>query len=425
MRAEATPSLGCDRRLAATLWCAGLAAFAAMYAPQGLLPQIARDLSVDPSQASLLVSASTLGLALSVLAWAWLSDRVGRRPAMRMAAAGAALCAVVVPWLPSFEALLAGRFLHGVALGGIPALAMALPHDTAAPQRAATLAGSYVAATSLGGLGGRLLVVPAADQLGWRLGLFALGCVIAVLMAGMIGLIPQAPARRSASRSGGTVTEVRSHLRNPAILPILVVGMLLVGGMMAVFNYLPFRLEHHPYELAPTMISLIFLTYLAGTAGSRAAGWLSSRFGEIPVLATACLLMTGGATITISRPLVLVVLGVAMLTTGLFIGHAVASSMVAARASHGRSQATALYNICYYAGSSVFGWLGGVAWSHGQWLTVALLVIVLGASACALTVAALSNTTPLITPCAGAHLSGVRHSHGHDGPVQRECGLRP
>ena len=42
--------------------------------------------------------------------------------------------------------------------------------------------------------------------------------------------------------------------------------------------------------------------------------------------------MTGGATITISRPLVLVVLGVAMLTTGLFIGHAVASSMVAARA---------------------------------------------------------------------------------------------
>src|SRR5262245_45334932 len=132
-----------NRRLSAALWCAGLAAFSLMYAPQGLLTEIARETSTDASEVSLLVSATTLGLAISVLPWAWLSDRVGRRAAMRLAATAAAVSAVTVPWLPTFDAMLAGRFLQGVALGGIPALAIALVHETAASAKTASLVASY------------------------------------------------------------------------------------------------------------------------------------------------------------------------------------------------------------------------------------------------------------------------------------------
>jgi YNFM family putative membrane transporter len=374
-----------NRRLATVLWCAGLAAFAAMYAPQGLLTEIAREASVDPSRASLLVSAATLGLALSVLPWAWLSDRMGIRSAIRLAAAGVAVCSVTVPWLPSYAGLLGGRFLQGIALGGIPALAMALLYDTATPKRAATLAGSYVAATSLGGLGGRLLVVPVADHFGWRLGLFLLGCLVAALMAALIGLIPRAPSNGPADQPEVGANAVFAHLRNPAMLVLFAIGALLVGGMMAVFNYLPFRLERPPYLLTPAVVSLVFLAYLAGTAGSRAAGWVTSRVGEVPILATACVLMTAGGAMTLARPLAIVLVGVVVLTAGLFIGHAVASSMVTARAPTGRAQAAALYNISYYAGSSAFGWLGGLAWLYAGWPLVATLVIVLGMSACALT----------------------------------------
>jgi MFS transporter, YNFM family, putative membrane transport protein len=366
------------RRLAAALWCAGLAAFATMYAPQGLLTQISHDAAVDPAQAALLVSAATLGLALSVLPWAWLSNRIGTRSAMRLAAASTAVTAVVVPWLPTFDTLLAGRFLHGIALGGIPALAMALLHNTATPQRVATMAGSYVAATSLGGLSGRLLVVPVADHIGWRAALFVLGCLVAVLMVGLIGLIPRPSAGSADESDNGAVL---AHLRDPAMLSLFGIGALLIGGMVVVFNYLPFRLEQAPYRLAPTMVSLIFLAYLGGTAGSRAAGWLSVRVGSVPILAAAGLLTAGGAALTLARPVSVILLGLVVLTTGLFIGHAVASNMVAARANHGRAQATAMYNISYYAGSSAFGWFGGLAWLHAQWFAVAGLVIVLGLGA--------------------------------------------
>jgi YNFM family putative membrane transporter len=365
-------------RLAAALWCAGLAAFATMYAPQGLLTQISHDASVDPSQAALLVSAATLGLALSVLPWAWLSNRIGTRSAMRLAAATTAVTAVGMPWLPTFETLLAGRFLHGIALGGIPALAMALLHNTATPQRVATMAGSYVAATSLGGLSGRLLVVPIADHIGWRAALFILGCLVAVLMMALIGLIPRPSGASAEETVNGAVL---AHLRDPAMLSLFGIGALLIGGMVIVFNYLPFRLEEAPYRLAPTMVSLIFLAYLGGTAGSRAAGWLTDRVGGPPILAAAGLLMAGGGGLTLARPVLMIMFGLIVLTTGLFIGHAVASNMVAARANHGRAQATAMYNISYYAGSSAFGWLGGLAWLHAQWLAVTALVVVLGLGA--------------------------------------------
>jgi len=365
-------------RLAAALWCAGLAAFATMYAPQGLLTQISHDASVDPSEAALLVSAATLGLALSVLPWAWLSNRIGTRSAMRLAATGTAITAVAVPWLPTFDTLLAGRLLHGIALGGIPALAMALLHNTATPQRVATMAGSYVAATSLGGLSGRLLVVPIADHIGWRAALFILGGVVAVLMVALIGLIPRPSVASTGESDNGAVL---AHLRDPAMLSLFGIGALLIGGMVIVFNYLPFRLEEAPYRLAPTMVSLIFLAYLGGTAGSRAAGWLTDRVGGAPILASAGLLMAGGAALTLARPVSMILLGLVVLTTGLFIGHAVASSMVAARANRGRAQATAMYNISYYAGSSAFGWLGGLAWLHAQWVAVTALVVVLGLGA--------------------------------------------
>jgi MFS transporter, YNFM family, putative membrane transport protein len=297
---------------------------------------------------------------------------------MRLAAASTAVTAVVVPWLPTFDTLLAGRLLHGIALGGIPALAMALLHNTAMPQRVAARAGSYVAATSLGGLSGRLLVVPVADHIGWRAALFVLGCVVAVLMAALIGLIP-APSAASAGESDNGA--VRAYLRDPAMLSLFGIGALLIGGMVVVFNYLPFRLEEAPYRLAPTMVSLIFLAYLGGTAGSRAAGWLTDRFGGAPILAAAGLLMAVGAALTLARPVSMILLGLVVLTTGLFIGHAVASTMVAARANSGRAQATAMYNISYYAGSSAFGWLGGLAWVHAQWLAVTALVVVLGLGA--------------------------------------------
>jgi YNFM family putative membrane transporter len=69
-------------------------------------------------------------------------------------------------------------------------------------------------------------------------------------------------------------------------------------------------------------------------------------------------------------------------TFGFFGAHSVSSAWVALRAREGKAQASALYLVFYYAGSSVAGTSGGLFWARLGWpgvvgFVVALLAIAL------------------------------------------------
>lgn len=113
------------RRILVALLCAGVATFAQLYSVQGVLPILAEDLHVDAAQSALAVSAATMGLAVGVIPWSLVSDRWGRRRTMVAAVSAATVLGVLVGLMPTFESLVALRFAEGVALGGIPAVAMA------------------------------------------------------------------------------------------------------------------------------------------------------------------------------------------------------------------------------------------------------------------------------------------------------------
>lgn len=66
------------RRMLVALVCAGIATFAQLYSPQGVLQMISADLSIRAEQSALTISAATLGLALAVVPWSFIGDRIGR-----------------------------------------------------------------------------------------------------------------------------------------------------------------------------------------------------------------------------------------------------------------------------------------------------------------------------------------------------------
>ena len=49
------------RRILVALACAGVATFAQLYSPQGILPEISTSLAVSPASSALLISAATSG----------------------------------------------------------------------------------------------------------------------------------------------------------------------------------------------------------------------------------------------------------------------------------------------------------------------------------------------------------------------------
>jgi YNFM family putative membrane transporter len=80
-------------------------------------------------------------------------------------------------------------------------------------------------------------------------------------------------------------------------------------------------------------------------------------------------------------------------TIGFFAAHAVASSWVGLRADGGKAQASSLYMLSYYLGSSVAGSVGGMFWSHGGWTGVTVFIGGLGLIALALSLV-LARTPP-------------------------------
>lgn len=375
-------------RILAALACAGVATFAQLYSPQAVLPLLAVDLGISAAEAGLSISAATLGLAAAVLPWAFLADRIGRVKAMTVAVCAATAFGLLVPLAPGLLSLLIIRMLEGIALGGIPALAIAYLNEEVRPVHAAAAAGSYVAGTTVGGLAGRIVAGPVGELWGWRAGTLAVSVLAAASAVVFLLLIPRARGFTGSTSRGlrPALVLLGRQLRNRRLAAIYLQAFLLMGGFVAVYNYLGFRLTASPYNLPATLVSLIFLAYLSGTFSSRLAGTLAARFGRRTVLLYGTGLMMGGLAITVAPPLVLVLAGLVIFTAGFFAAHSVASGWTGAIATTGRAQAASLYNLAYYLGSSAVGWAGGLLFQSLGW--AALVWAVLALTACSAVISA-------------------------------------
>jgi predicted MFS family arabinose efflux permease len=391
------------RRLLAGLFFAGVATFAQLYSPQAALPLIAADLGIGAADAALVVSAATIGLAIGVIPWSAVADRIGRVRAMSIAVTGATVFGLLVPFATNFPLLLAGRLFEGAMVGGVPAIAIAYLSEEIEPRHAARAAGTYVAGTSVGGLLGRLVAGPVAELANWRIGIFAVAVLCAIAAALFIGLVPKprgfAPGQsRGPTTGGGLLSRLAINLRSARLLALYAQGLLLMGGFVALYNYLGFRLSAAPFNLPQTQISLLFLAYLAGTWSSAQAGVLAARFGRRHVLLLAIAGMVAGVLLTLSTILVVVLIGLLVATAGFFASHAIASGWTGTEAITGRAQASSLYNLSYYAGSSLFGWLGGVFFVTWGWAGAAAMITVLATLAGILAALLLSGPTAHAQP---------------------------
>jgi MFS transporter, YNFM family, putative membrane transport protein len=204
----------------------------------------------------------------------------------------------------------------------------------------------------------------------------ALVCAVVVTVA----LPPSQHFRRRAPGRRGLATMSRAALADPALRALYLLGACAAGALVAVYNALGFRLTSGPYHLELGTLSLVYLVYVLGTASSVISGRLADSLGRRAILPSGCALAITGLLVTLLPWLPAIVIGLAALTAGFFVVHGLASGWVAARAhlvGASASQAAAFYLCAYYAGSSVFGSLGGSAWGAAGWPGVTTLALLL------------------------------------------------
>ncbi|WP_329405670.1 MFS transporter [Nocardia vinacea] len=362
-----------ERRITTALFAAGLATFVSMYSAQALLPSLSAAFGVAPAQAALAVSLTTGFLALAIVPVSALSARIGRTRVMTGSAVTSAAIGLLLPSSPSLEVLLAGRALQGVALAGVPAVAMAYLAEEIGRDGLGAAMGVYVAGTSIGGLSGRLIPAFALDLTSWRWAEAAVGVAAAGCTVWFVRGLP--PSRGFVARPAGMRTVLRdigAPLRHGGLLALFGLAFVLVGGFVSIYNFLGYRLTRPPFELPAAVAGSVFLLYLAGTLASAAAGRWADRIGKHRVLAASVALMGIGILVTIPDQLIAVILGITLCTAGFFGAHAVASTWVGTIAPGGA--ASSLYLFTYYLGSAIIGGTAGIAYTKGGWVGLAACV---------------------------------------------------
>lgn len=359
------------------LFAGGFNTFAILWGTQPLLPEISKEFHVSPAISSLSLSSTTIALAISMLIAGSLSEVFGRKSVMTISLFASSILAILTALSSSFHLLILYRILQGVTLAGLPAVAMAYLGEEIEPPSLGLAMGFYISGNSIGGMSGRIISGILTDYFNWHIALVGIGMLS--LFASFIFLFILPKSTHFASRKLEVKTLIQSlfsEFKEPGLIHIFIIGFLLMGSFVSLYNYIGFQLIAPPYSLSQTLVGFIFLVYIVGTFSSTWMGMLADRYGRGKILQISLCILLMGACITLTSNLWIKIIGIAIFTFGFFAGHSIASSLIGRLATHDKAQASSLYLFSYYVGSSIGGTVSGTFFKNYGWIGVVSMIII-------------------------------------------------
>ena len=364
---------------------AGACAFLGLFAPQPMLPLLGRLFHASAADISLLITASTVGVALAAPFMGSLADRLGRKRVIVPSALLLAIPTLLAAGAGSLNQLLFWRFWQGLLTPGIFAVTVAYINEEWEGGAGAAMS-AYVTGTVLGGFIGRMLAAIVGAHVSWRWAFLLLGILNLAGGAAIWAWLP--PDRKFGRvRSGvGQARMVWRHLHNSRLLATYACGFCVLFSLISTFTYVNFYLAAPPFRLGTAALGFVFVVYLVGAVITPIAGRFIDRLGHRFAMVASLVLSMAGILVTLVPTLPAVVLGLTLCCTGVFVAQSAASSYIGTVTDEGRAAAVGLYVTAYYAGGSTGAAVTGRFWEWGGWsacvgaiVTVQALVIAIAA----------------------------------------------
>lgn len=342
-------------RLVLSVCLCSIVTFSNIYWLQPLLPILQRGFEVSTLAANLAISVPLLGMGLGILVFASLSDAVGRRSILLGGMIAGLLVSLLLPMVENYSVFLVLRFLQGALLSVCPAVAIPLLGEELRKSWLPAAVGFYIAANTIGGISSRLISGIFVDSLGsWQLMAYVISAITTSLFIIVYLILPkQRHFTTQKFKVKSSLNAFASHLRRPQLLVIYLIIGLAFGCFVNLFSYLMSVLEAAPYQLPSDVSSLIFITFLGGTASASLGGKFSKKHGQLAGIATGIFIMLLANFLLINEQLTLMIAGMIMLSFGFFFCHAQASTLVGRCVKKGKASAQALYSLFYYSGASL------------------------------------------------------------------------
>jgi len=354
---------------AAAVALCGVCAFLELYCTQPLLPLLTRLFHSSKTAVGLTVSAATLGVAISAPIFGVLTERLARKRVIVLSILGISIPTLLAAASHSLAQLIFWRFLQGIMIPGIVAVVVTYIGEEWPPDRIALIMSFYVSGTALGGFAGRVSAGVLADHVSWRASFLVLGLASLTGAIAVAAWLPHGRRRPAPPQfSPSFADQVQAMFQNRPLIATFAVGFNVLFSLVGVFTWITFYLAAPPFSLSTTALSSLFFVYLIGLVVTPAAGYVITLVGLRAGIGGAMCLSIAGVLLTLVHSLPVVILGLTMLSSGVFIAQTASQSHLRIAAPSGsRVTAAGLYLTCYYLGGTAAGVLPGAFWAIGKW----------------------------------------------------------
>ena len=352
----------------------GFCAFLDLYATQPLLPMLMRVFNATHFAVSLTVTASTVAVAIAAPIVGRLADLAGRKRVIVGSAFCLAAATLLAATAGSLGQFIGWRFVQGLATPGIFGIAIAYVHGEWPETHVGRAMSAYISGTVTGGFCGRAMVGVLSSRYGWQVGFAVLGVVNVLVAVALAKWLPREKTRadHEAGTHGRSVLRLLSH---PQLIATNIVGFCVLFSQVAMFSYVTFHLSDPPFGLSTAALGWLFVVYLVGAAVTPIAGHWIDRKGHRAGVAIGVGVGFAGAMMTLVPSLAVIVAGLALVGSGVFIAQATSTSYIGKVTERDRGLAVGLYSTFYYIGGTIGGALPALFWDAGGWVACVLLVM--------------------------------------------------
>jgi YNFM family putative membrane transporter len=349
----------------------GVCAFLELYCTQPMLPMLARLFHASKTGAGMTVSAATLGVAISAPVFGALTERLPRKRVIVASLIGISVPTLLAATSTSLAQLVFWRFLQGVTVPGVIAVLVTYIGEEWPPEQVALIMSFYVSGTALGGFIGRISAGILADRFSWRVSFLALGAASLAGAAAVAAWLPPGPRAHPSHMLDELPSfpyQVQGLFRSRRLIATFAVGFNVLFSLVGVFTWITFHLAAAPFFLSTTALSSLFFVYLIGLIVTPAAGYIITHVGLRAGVGGAICLSIAGVLLTLAPSLPIVIIGLTLLSSGVFIAQTASQSHLRVAAPPGaRVTAAGLYLTCYYLGGTAAGVVPGAFWALGKW----------------------------------------------------------
>lgn len=368
------------------VWIIGFFAFLNVYSVQSVLPMVMDDFHASALQAGLTVGATVLAVGLVSPFMGMLSDAFGRKAILCISMFALTVPTALIPVAHSLNMLIALRFLQGLAVPGIVVVLIAYLSEEFRNGGVIRMTSTYVGGTVMGGFCGRFITGHAGHLLGWR-GAFMTLAVLNLLGALLVWWALPASRHFVPNRNfRGAMATLWSHLHNGRLMAACAVGFCVLFSLVGTFTYVNLHLAAPPFSLTAAGLANVFTVYLVGVVVTPLAARHIDRLGFMKSMLGALAVSACGLLMTLLPSLWLVVAGLAVCSTGVFLCQSATISSIARTVTEGRSLATGIYYLSYYCGGAAGTWAAGLAYEGWGWSGSAFTIAMVQALAAALVV---------------------------------------